>query len=510
MPTFRAVRIELVSQGASAVALLVLSALTVMRYTYANLQADGVEQSVMSVQDIDLFYWGQDRLAPVVSWLASPIADPGANLWVCLMLQAMAFHGLLLAAARVGTPAVAGDHSWSSTLLLFLALAAVAHACLTPQTLWALALEGQPYALSFLCALLAFVAWRRRRVLPALVAVALVWVMLGLNPSAVLVLATLAVVTWLRERRFWWWALLGAVSAASLLSWTYLAAEFGGQAGAAEENPPYFEFRLEHYATSIPAVFHNLVSCLRLPWFPAMLFVAVLATLALPEERRRAFLPRFALAGGFAAAYTALFTANTWIGMNDWHFRYFAPVPFLVILSLGAPVAAVVLAGVRSLSDTRVRHRAAAVAVGGAVLACGAGIAGPVRDPSDAAALQALQPTAAWAADHDVRFFSGYYWDMWPLLHVALREGRDAAFVTGFKSGGDPAGYRRAFQEEQEDGGTPRAVCVNAPVADCQEYLARWTEPGWQETGEQCPVPPLIPPLGDPPVRACVALEFTG
>jgi len=40
--------------------------LSVFRYTTAHLQGDGVWQSVMSVQDVDLFYWGQDRFFAVV------------------------------------------------------------------------------------------------------------------------------------------------------------------------------------------------------------------------------------------------------------------------------------------------------------------------------------------------------------------------------------------------------------------------------------------------------------
>ena len=37
------------------------SVLTVLRYTAAYLQADGVMQALMSVQHVDLFFWGQDR-----------------------------------------------------------------------------------------------------------------------------------------------------------------------------------------------------------------------------------------------------------------------------------------------------------------------------------------------------------------------------------------------------------------------------------------------------------------
>ena len=65
----------------------------------------------MSIQDVDLFFWGQNRFAAFVSALASPIANPDANLFACLLINAVSFHVFLLLLAYMGTWLVSGTRS---------------------------------------------------------------------------------------------------------------------------------------------------------------------------------------------------------------------------------------------------------------------------------------------------------------------------------------------------------------------------------------------------------------
>ena len=110
---------------------------------------------------------------------------------------------------------------------------------------------------------------------------------------------------------------------------------------------------------------------------------------------------------------------------------------------------------------------------------------------------------ADYARANGVTFLSGYYWDMWPTLHSALDDGRHAAFVTAFKSGGDPAAYKEAFDDELKAGRTPKALCVNETDSFCRTYLDYWTQKGWTATGTTCPVPGNVPQLGSPAQRTC-------
>ena len=246
---------------------------------------------------------------------------------------------------------------------------------------------------------------------------------------------------------------------------------------------------------------------------------------------RRGTLPRLALGGAFAVGYWTLFTGNGWVALSGYHFRYFYPVIMFVVVCIAAPIAGILVgllvrpepapaAGSPTWSRwsrwswwSRARGSAAArvsvLAV--SALACGVAVAGPISTPDQSPVLVQSRATGQYAVTHDVRFVSGYYWAMWPVLHAGLAAGRDALFVTGFKSGGDPAGYRNAFREELAKGpGFPRAMCVNAPVSDCLPYLNYWTAPGWVQTGDTCPVPGDVPALGSPSEHSCRILEYRG
>lgn len=488
-----------------------------MREAAQHLIADGIEQSTMSVQNPDLFYWGQDRLFAVISWLASPIADPSLNLWACLTLGAGAFFALLATTARLVVTRLAGSRSWAATLITFFVLVAVARVLLRGETWYTLSLEAQPYGGSHLLALWALMLWQRRRPTAAALAVGCVVVMVGLNSAAVLALAALAAVAlWAERERFvralLWWGLLGAVCLLAQGLWMVLAQRYGGEPGPVPEPPlPYFEFRSAVLEVGWRASLDTIVAALRNPLWIGLLPLAGFAAFALPDDLRPRLRGLVAVSTLFAGCYWLLFSANVWVAMNVYSARYFAPVLFVAILLVATPLALALVGPVlrpevaadervgspaHAAPGRRLRRRllarpgvAGLVAIGVAAVA-GSSFAGTLRNPNEADVLVAMQPTADYAVEHDVRFISGYYWFMWPVLHDSLDNGRDRVFIAGYKSGGEIDGYHEAFAQARAAGeGTAQALCVGWDVSQCQEYLSFWTAPGWADTGRTCPMP---------------------
>lgn len=502
------------------VLVLVLSVLTVLRRTVDYLQADGVQQSIMSIQDVDLFFWGQNRFAAFVSLLASPIADPGANLFACLLINAVAFHLLLLTIAWMGVRVVTGGRERWATIVLFLVIAATAHLVLTPWHVHVMALESQPYSASWALTLGAFLLWKRREPWAFAVATAMVGIAVGLNQSTILVAAFVAVIELARRRAWVRWIAFGAMWLVWFGIWAFLAARFGGTAGPIPDAPQnYFTFDVAQFVRGAPQAMLAVFAAFRPIRLVALLCAACVALLLLRPERR-ILLPRLALALLFCTGYWALFAGNPWVAQNGYVFRYFYPVVLFGVLCLAVPLAAVLIGWclpdavlvrqvrIPAMRDTRV-SRAVVAAV--ATLGCVVGLAGPLAAPTSATVLVQSRATADFAREHDVRFLAGYYWDMWPILHRTLEDGRNAAFVTGFKSGGDRQSYTEAFEEElAESDGPPLALCVNDATTTCVTYLEYWTRPGWIETDQSCPVPGPTGQLGYPEVRRCVVLEYTG
>lgn len=486
-----------------ALLVLVLSVVTVLRYTARLLQADGVQQSVMSIQDVDLFFWGQNRFAAIVSFLASPIADPNLNLWACLLINAVCFHGLLLTLSFMGAGAVTGERRWTSVLAVFLTLVAVTHVVLTPATLHIMALESQPYSMSYLLTLLAYLAWRRSEWWSFAAAVGLVGVAVGLNPAAVLLAAFLAVVEMVRRKQWIRWPAFGVVWIAWFVVWLWLAERLGGtnDGPVPDTEFDYLAFSITQYGAGAGDSAASLFARLRPIPFVVVLAVACVALLVLPAVRRAALFPRLAWTLLFSLGYWAVFTGNPWVALNGYVFRYFYPVLIALVLCLAAPIAGALTTA--SVPGRRALPRMAVL--GATAAACVVALAGPLATPASADVFARVRDTADFAKANDVSFISGYYWTMWPLQWLLLDGGRDAAFVAGYKSGGDADGYRLALERELAEGdGPPRAICVNEQVSWCQTYLDFWTAPGWQEVPGECP----SPDLESPPVRQCRILEF--
>ena len=505
-----------------ATLVIVLSVFTVLRYTKPYLQADGVQQSIMSIQDVDLFFWGQDRFAAFVSLLASPIADPALNLFACLFINAAMFHAFLLLMAYMGTRVITGARQWWATIVTFLGLTAAAHLVLAPSTLHVLALESQPYGMSWVLAFAAFLLWKRREWWWWVVAAGMVGAATGLNQSVILVAAFLAVIEALRRRQWLRWSLYGIVWLAWFAVWALLSAWFGGTEGPIADPPQnYFSFSVSQFMTGFHASVATVVGSFRPLRLVAVLIVAGLAVAAVPALRRAALLIRGGLGVAFVVGYWALFTGNPWVAQNNYPFRYFFPVIVFVLVCVVAPVATAVTGplvdrclafaqrrGANPVAFKRTLHGAA---VGLTGVVCAVAMVGPVSAPTDADVLRGTSATGQYAIDNDVTFLAGYYWDMWPIMHHGLQAGRHAVFVTGYKSGGDPAGYTDALQRELgEDDGPPLAMCVNQDLAICQLYLNNWTHASWEPNGQSCPLPSDVPILGSPPQRSCEILEYVG
>lgn len=81
----------------SALWLCLVVALTATACAPRYLNADMLLNSVMSLQHVTLFYWGQNRLLNVLPLVASVTSDPQYNLWLVILLPVVAFFLLLQA-----------------------------------------------------------------------------------------------------------------------------------------------------------------------------------------------------------------------------------------------------------------------------------------------------------------------------------------------------------------------------------------------------------------------------
>lgn len=481
-----------------AAILLILSVVAVLRWSAANIAADAVLQSVMSVQDVRWFFWGQNRFASVVPALLHPIADPAVNLFACQLVNALSFYGLLLLLAAVAVPVLTDRRGWQPALAAFLVLATAAQLVIEPLPLYFMALDAQPYALSWLLGLGSFLLWRPGSWWRLVASGGLAFLAIGLNPSVALGVAILAVGRMIRRREWIRWPAFGLLWLSGLAIWMVIAGRYPPVTGPiVYGDSDYYSFQLELLTGGAGRSGGAIVDAFR-PTVTVLLAVVSAGSLFVVAARvRTALLVRMGLLAAFAAGYWVLFTGNVWVAANGWGVRYFFPVLVIVLIVLAAPIAAALLA-------LRVAD-AVPVAVAGTV--CALSCLGPQTPLSQSPVLSQVDPTAAYARAEGIHYVAGSYWYAWPVLHQLLVDGRTSAFAAALRSDGDPAAYRGPLDQDLAAGRRPRAVCVNDSADSCVTFLNYWTRAGWSTTPVgTCPAPP-------PPGQqegSCLVLEYAG
>lgn len=489
-----------------ALGTLAASLLTVWRYAAYHQQADGIMQAVMSVQDVDLFFWGQDRFLSFVRFLMSPVADPDLNFFGCLLINALSLHLVFLGASYLAAPLVMGDRDPWGVGGLFAASVAVAHLVWSPYFINVAGLETQPYSVSYVMMLASIILYRRPGLLRRGLALVLLGPVVGLSPANIIVAGALCLAIAIRTGRWRAWWVYGGVWVAWELVWILLSRRVASvpTPSSAVGGDDYMAFSWtqlsEHWGSAVSA------QSMAVQLVPLLILtgLAALALIVSPAKRRRSLTIAAVAGGAFCLAFGALFAANLWVGQNAYLPRYFYPVYVLLVVALAAPAAS---AAARS---TRRRTSGLAILTVVALVATAVRLlSGPVQSPSEALAFAATKDVADYAASRDVAFVAGSFWAAVPVQFALLRQGREAAYYTGPKSGGDGAGYVRALNRElAEPDGPPRAVCINEANEQCIAFLTAWTAPGWTATDERCPTPSLDPLVGSEP-RSCTVIEFT-
>ena len=80
---------------ADALITIFVCLLTVNKLAPLFMNADVMMNSIMSLQKVTLFYWGQDRLLNVLPFVLSAVQNARANFYLCIILSNLCFCALI-------------------------------------------------------------------------------------------------------------------------------------------------------------------------------------------------------------------------------------------------------------------------------------------------------------------------------------------------------------------------------------------------------------------------------
>jgi len=459
------------NQKAICLAILAgLSLLAINRFTPRYLNADTILFSVMSLQHVTPFYWGQDRLASFIPFMLSPITQPYLNLMAHLFIFSLSFFLFLFLCARLIVK-LAGDDDGTRGILTAFGIALVtSFLILTPVASYDFLLGGDPNALSYLLLLGAFLFYLRRSQNPRLrwaLASFCMFVATGLNPSIFIPAATLACGHFFVEKD-WKSLVFLAIAAAMFLVWGKLSTWYG----VPTVLRAYSSFDFRNLTANLSGAVSSLLFGMRVPALILVTLTLGLLGLLWNVEQPDLSSNVLRMIWLFAAIWLFVFSQNKWIMLNHSHFRYFFPI----FLALIFHFTYALYLHVRRLRVSIQRCVAAAcfvVTVGY--------LARPTVPLQECATLSKAKPCADFAITSGCQFVAGDYWVVWPLVFEVLSVG-GSAFGLSYRAIGNAQNTLQALDMEFENRGEVKVLCMSVAAAECANQLEGLTRRKWKVT----------------------------
>ncbi len=448
-----------------------LAALTVNRFAPDGHAGDVILYSVMSLQNVTLFFWEQNRLLNVGPLLTSVIRDPAANLYANLLFPALAFFAMIRfwTGQAVRLASGSGRVGLPGARELFVLVVAVVFLVFRPAAVFDFAIWHVEYTLSLLLLGLAYVvfvsAGPRWFAWPT--GVALLVVATGVNYSIVLpALALGGTHVWVAGRLDRRALGFSGAAVAVFAAWGMVARLYPGPGAEA-----YAGFDFSSLPAAIAWVSGNILQVLYT--VNAIAVLVLVAVLWWWSSRRgvrriadRDAVPMGRLGAallGFGLGWLVVFSGSTWVVLNEYHFRYFAMVLFAAVMLI-------------SLGLARVRlplGRGFRTALTGIVLVGVVGyLARPFVPLEDYAFVQRVDALG----QADTSFYAGDFNLAWAAVMRGLLRGEDSLGVAERASGNGEA-LRRAAQARIDADGVLRMSCLKAGVAECVRQANTYIAP---------------------------------
>ncbi|QIL72529.1 hypothetical protein G7048_20510 [Diaphorobacter sp. HDW4B] len=444
------------------------------------LNADVILNSVMSLQNVTLFYWGQSRLLNAVALLASFIRDPALNLYFILYLNSVFFLLLLWMLAHfscmLATPR-SRHRAWITTAC-FVTLTSLILLAFHAFALFDLIIGHPEYTLSLLlqgCAVM--LLWQRTSkhsrqtsLARSLLAVALVFLSVGINPATLFTAALCVVIMLLRLRaiRISGW-ILGSSTVVAFVFWYFVARMYGGG--------DYYAVHPQQLFTGLRHVLLNLTGAMQSPWTGMGIGVWLACSMvmgfgSLIARRSKPARPTISPSANashnalvivvllvFAVTWILFFSAHTWVERNAYHWRYFTFALFAM-----TAVIAIQLSYFMA-------HVGSAASVGIAI-AFGIAAIGTLHRPFTPIQSYEIYKKTDQIAPQSQTFYSGDYWTVWPVVHRDMMRGAPAFGLT-YRGIGNAESARAFIQKNFDATDTVIVQCVAASNSECDAEIQK-------------------------------------
>ena len=439
--------------------LFLISYLTVNKYAPLALNADVLLNSLMSLRNITLFYWGQNRLLNAVPFLVSPIRDPSLNLSAVLFITSLSTFLLLFLISRFAARMIEDGTSVNNILAtqIFIVLSGFFILGLDAAEISEITIEHIEWTLPFLLGGTAiYMLWFKKlgRVFRNTLSVIFIFIATGINPTILIVNTFIAGASILyNKRNYKKDVLIFLASFISFAIWAYISMRLGSISSYGSFS---IKLILENIIASGSSIFNafNLFFIIStLVIFNALRIYRVWNEGKIYEHGHRLLRFCYAALLLFFLVWIVLFSGNKWVSMNLISIRYFIPIFFCIFIAISFKLSFI-------LEEMKERL--------GSLIACCFLIitltfvyAPPFnyRDFKIFKEVNTLSPT-------HYNLYAGDYWSVWPLILRDQMQGK-ISFGLTYRSEGDQYATKEFIENEFKKSGLITVLCVKSSSEDC-------------------------------------------
>jgi hypothetical protein len=426
----------------------------------SSVQADYIMYSIMSTQNVTLFYWGQNRFLNIIPFLASPISDHVANISLVLFLS-VASHYLSGFAISVVILRIIRGFKASLSELAWLALSTVVlmNLLISPNVTGTFFYQHE-YSLAFLLISTSWLVLTRRNTFASwVISSVLLFLAMGLNPTMIVLVAWIAGLSIYfrvfsnRKTPFLW----ASVSFVAVSLWFTVMASPGMASSGLSAS--YVSLRTESFFQNSAIGFTSLIALVE----PVTFMMTLLLVLALLirnislAESRQLWLNILSITVAaliFLILWVLVFSSLEWVVINKYSPRYFIPPSYLVF----GLISSLLIMGLYKAKEWLSRIGVLVLFV---VSLFGV-ISSDLRlDPRHASVFESLP-----ALPSGSNLLAGDYWKVWPMYFLLLDQG-SSPISFAYRGAQGISVEDRALLDQFVTAGSIRISCLNSTVEEC-------------------------------------------
>jgi len=444
---------------------LLVSALTALKFSPDFLHADILINSVMSLQKLTLYYWGQNRILNVLPLAFAWIRSPALNLAAMLAATSMCFYGLLYFMSRFASFIARSENEKETTLAVFITTSSVFLFVFNANLIMEITIGHIEYSMPAL--LLAFSLFKllgrkssvngwRKFVIPVIA----INLAIGINPSTVIPAIFIPMATAIYRKNMNLEKGVAIIASVfSFIMWHLVSRTH-------DNSSPYNEFSIETLCSGLPQVIDGFLHSVNLPELLVFLAIILTAKIILfgidDQEKYKSNNASIVLYSTHAAAlfsigWLLLFSGNRWVEINGFYIRYFIYAIFSLMFILALHTAII-------LNCCSVKKQK--ILVGLLAVIAASSMTSAITRPTISFKNFNVFKRVDALTEPGRHFYSGDYWVVWPSVLRDMMHGYEAYGLT-FRGEANRKAAREYILGVIRDHGDAEVYCLMDTVESC-------------------------------------------